>query len=600
VVPFGSISWSDSIAPWGYINANVVLDTFTDATATSTETKVKDVDVSANAERQGAFDDLRSFYKLGEVIEVTALPQGTAKVLARTASGRTVEARVTDAAQFDLLESGTYCIEAIDAEGGLVGEEFTTVGPHQGERPVHGFATSFRSDAVADVLTWHRALRSTVVQIYDWMPSYTEPLGATSGWVDPSNRPVSFDALCGLAAGLKELGAVAHAYAPIYAVGNAFAHEHPEMLLYEDNGQPIRFLDQIVLANPGNEEWQHHFAASYGSAMDAIGFNGLHVDTYGYPRVSNDANGNEVDIRAAYEAFLLHLRVERPSDLISFNQVNGVPSAARLPEEPTFRYCEVWPPNDGWRHFEGLMDRSSGRAGLVNSDRPREPLLRGSIACYPPVWGIDSAEGPIDEIEREDALRTVVYTEAITTCLGGSSLMFGDVRAVLCDPYYPKHARLDDAEAKKVIAWRRFSLRCRDLFSEGEDTSWYEIGDENGAVAISADAPVRPEPEGGSLFARVVHGEDLISVGVIDLTGSNSATWSERCAAGRVSTVTIRVLVDHPDTWRVDVAVLGSNEDRFVRYEPTVVAHRQGRALEVEVPLIEGWSVLRVTKVPCG
>jgi dextranase len=560
----------------------------------------KEVDVSTNVDRDGVFNDLRSFYRLGETIEVTALPQGTAQVLARTASGRTVEATLRDSARFDLIDPGTYCVEAIDADGELVAEEFTTVGRHQGERPVHGFATSFGSNAIPDVLAWHRALRSTVVQIYDWMSSYTEPLGSASGWVDPSNRPVSFDALRSLAAGLKELGAVAHAYAPIYAVGNAFADEHPEMLLYEDNGQPIRFLDQIVLANPGNEEWQQHFSESYGSAMDAIGFNGLHVDTYGYPRVSNDVDGKQVDIRAAYEAFLIYLRAKRPSDLISFNQVNGVPSSARLPEEPTFRYCEVWPPNEKWRHFEGLMDRSSGRAGLANDSRAGEPLLRGSIACYPPVWGIDSPEGPISGDERENALRTVVYTEAITTCLGGSSLIYGDLRAALCDPYYPKHARLDDAEAEKVIAWHRFSLRCRDLFSEGEDTSWYEIGDENGSVTISSEAPVRPEPEGGSLFARVVHGEELISVGVIDLTGSKSAKWSERCAAGNISKVTIRVLLDFPETWRVDAAVLGSNGDRFFRLEPTVVPHRQGRALEVEVPLIDGWSVLRLTKESHG
>ena len=88
---------------------------------------------------------------------------------------------------------------------------------------MHGFATSFENEDIAPVLAWHRALRSTVVQVYDWMASYTEPLGPRSGWKDPSNRPVSFKALRALAAGLGELGAVAHAYAPVYAVGNAFA-----------------------------------------------------------------------------------------------------------------------------------------------------------------------------------------------------------------------------------------------------------------------------------------------------------------------------------------------------------------------------------------
>ena len=184
------------------------------------------------------------------------------------------------------------------------------------------------------------------------------------------------------------------------------------------------------------------------------------------------------------------------------------------------------------------------------------------------------------------------------TCLGGSSLIYGDVRAALCDPYYPKHVRLHDAEAKTVIAWRRFSLRCRDLFSDGEDTSWYDIGDENGSVSILADAPVRPEPEGGSLFARVNHGEGIVSIGVVDLTGSKSAKWSESTAAGKISSVRVRVLLDHSDTWRVDAAVLGSRDDRFFRIESTVVAHRQGRALEIDLPLVDGWSVLRLTKEP--
>jgi hypothetical protein len=174
--------------------------------------------------------------------------------------------------------------------------------------------------------------------------------------------------------------------------------------------------------------------------------------------------------------------------------------------------------------------------------------------------------------------------------------LYGDLRGALCDPYYPKHARLNDDEAVTVLAWHRFALRCRDLFYEGEDTSWYEIGDENGSVGISADAPVRPEPMGGSVFARVVHGEDVISVGVIDLTGSENAKWSESTPAGMLDQVTVRVLLDNPESWRADAAVLGAQNGRFAPIASAVVSHRQGRALEVELPLVEGWSVLRLSK----
>lgn len=540
-------------------------------------------------------EDLRAFYKIDEEVSVASLPAGTSHVVARRATGEVLEAGLDDRARFGELPAGTYVIEARDALSGLLAEGFTTVGAHAGERPVHGFATSFQDEDVPAVLEWHRSLRSTVVQIYDWMASYTEPLGPPTGWSDPSNRQVSFQALRALATGLLDSGAVAHAYAPVYAVGNDFAAQHPEMLMYQGDGKAIRFLDQIVLVNPADERWQHHFVATYGAAADAIGFGGFHIDTYGYPRIAHDAEGNAVDLRTAYESFLKFLRAARPADLISFNQVNGVPSAARVAAAPDFRYCEVWSPNNSWRHLEGLLDRSSGRAGLLDLRR-RDCLMRGSIACYPPVWGIDTPTGLVEGDAREASLRTVVSTEAIATCLGASALLYGDKTAALCDPYYPKHARLTAEEAATVVAWRHFALRCRDLFLEGEDTSWYEIGDENGSVAAEAAAPVLPEPVGGAAFARVVHGEGWLAVSVLDLTGSQDGRWTEPTQAGSLSSVSLRILLDHPDNWIAEAAVLGANGDRFMPIGTREISHRQGRAVYLGLPLVSGWSVLRLRR----
>jgi dextranase len=542
-----------------------------------------------------SINGLRAFYRTGEEIWIDSLPAGTSRVVARSATGDVVEAEMSGDRYRLVIGEGTFSIEATDDRAELIAEDFTTVGAHQGVRPVHGFATSFGDDDVASIVEWNRALRSTVVQIYDWMASYTEPLGSEAGWLDPSHRPVSFAALQALSSGLRANGAVAHAYAPIYAVGNEFAVSHPEMLMYQADGSAVRFLDQIVLANPGNKAWQRHFVESYGAAMDAIGFDGLHVDTYGYPRLAFDVEGMRLDVRAGYESFLLALRSARPSDLISFNQVDGVPSAAKLPGGPKFRYCEVWPPNDSWRHFEGLLDRSSGRAGIVGPVAERDGLVRGSIACYPPVWGDDPLANNDEPAKRADSLRTALLTEAVVTSIGASALMFGDLTAVLCDPYYPKHARLTAEEAMRVLGWRRFALRCRDLFFEGEDTSWYEIGDENGSVSVGAEVPVKPEPVGGCVFARVAVSEDVVSVSIVDLTGSDSAKWSESTGQGRITSVTVDVLVDNGE-WRVDAAVLGARGDRFTALAAHDVAHRQGRALRVQLPLVDGWSVLRLKR----
>ena len=523
---------------------------------------------------------------------MSALPRGTARVVAYRATGDVFEAELGTDARFEGLPAGTYCIEALGPEEASLAEESITVGSHAGERPVHGFATSFVAQAVPAVLDWLAALRCTVVQVYDWMESYSAPLGPPSGWRDPSGREVSFDALRSLAVGIKATGAVAHAYAPIYAVDPPFAAEHPELLMYRGDGEAERLFDNIVLANPADGRWQRHFASTYGDAADRVGFNGFHVDSYGFPRAALDGQGRSIDMRAAYESFLKSFRARRPGDQISFNQVNGVPSALRLPEGPGFRYCEVWPPNDGWRHLEGLLDRSDGKVVVRGSGGPApgRSALRGSVACYPPVWAGARPEA------RGASLRTVVLTEAIATCLGASALLYGDAIGVLCDPYYPKHEVLSPAEAEIVLAWHRFALRCRDLFSEGEDTSWYDVGDENGAVSVDWGGPVRPEPVGGALFVRVVRSSGLVSVGVIDLTGSANGSWSEPTLPGRCMAARIRVLLESPGEWEAAVASLGSGRGRFVRTPFTVVSHREGLAAEVEVPMASGWSVLRLTR----
>ena len=555
--------------------------------------KWKERSVVVGADRM-PLDELRAFYRTGEEIAIAMLPPGTCRVVARRARGDIFEAQLGNGALFRELPSGTFAVEALAPDGSLLAEELTTVGTHAGERPVHGFATSFESESIPAVLAWLRALRCTVVQIYDWMASYCQPLGPSGGWQDPSGRPVSFEALRTLAAGIREQGAVAHAYAPAYAVDLDFAADHPELLLYRNDGDAQSFFDMIKLANPANVTWQRHFVAAYGAAADRIGFDGFHVDTYGYPRAPLDADGCDVDPRAAYASFLRFVRASRPRDLISFNQVNGVPSAAELPDGPGFRYCEVWRPNDAWRHLEALMDRSAGRAGSLGREVAGGNLIRGTIACYPPVWEVGT--GAEQGAAREAALRTVVCTEAIATCLGASALLFGDVTAALSDAYYPKHERLSAAEAATVIAWRRFALRCRDLFIEGEDTSWYEIGDDNGAVALVWDGPARPEPIGGALFARVVRSSECVAVGVVDLSGSPHGLWSEPTARGRCSSVRVRLLLGDPESWSAAAAVLGRSGDRFAPVPFRVVEHREGRAVEVELPVDAGWSVLRMTR----
>ena len=107
-----------------------------------------DLDRFSRGDAEHRLTGLRSFYVSGKDVTVTALPNGTANVVAEVASGRSVIARVHEGARFDGLEPGTYSVRASDAMGHLLAEEFTTVAAHPGERPVHGFATSFSDGGI--------------------------------------------------------------------------------------------------------------------------------------------------------------------------------------------------------------------------------------------------------------------------------------------------------------------------------------------------------------------------------------------------------------------------------------------------------------------
>jgi dextranase len=521
---------------------------------------------------------VRTSYLGAEPLEVAGLPAGTRRVRARSALGSVGDARLTpDRAVLTGLRPGTYAIEAWSADDRLLAEELTNVVTTPGERPVPGFATSYQPDAVPGVLDWLRALRCTTVQCYDWMERYAAPLAGTDDYCDRLGRSHSLPALRALAAGCREFGAVPQGYAPVYAADPDFAGAHPDMLLYRGDGEPERLGDLLQITNPANLDWQRHWLAAYGTAADGVGFGGFHLDTYGYPRAPLGPAGEPVQMAPAHAAFLRAVRTARPADVLSFNQVNGEPARFPLAGRPGYRYIEVWPPNDKWRHLEGLLARSAA------DSRGDDAVL----AVYPPVW----------DGSGDDALRTVVLTEAIATTLGAGLLVWGDAGGCLQDPYYPDYTRLTDGAREQVLTWHRFALRCRDLFTGGTDTSWLDIADENGAVSVSWDGPVSPEPAGRTVYARVVRHEDhCIAVSVLDLTGSADGSWRSATAAGCCTEVTVTVLAASPVSWQADAAVLGQHGGRFVPVRCEPGSHREGLAIRVRLPLTTGWSVLRLTR----
>jgi len=70
---------------------------------------------------------------------------------------------------------------------------------------------------------------------------------------------------------------------------------------------------------------------------------------------------------------------------------------------------------------------------------------------------------------------------------------------------------------------------------------------------------------------------------VLDLTGSENGKWSEPTTPGTLSSVKVRVLVSHFESWTVSAAVLGASDEHFVALETVVVRTVK---VELEVTLL--------------
>ena len=109
---------------------------------------------------------------------------------------------------------------------------------------------------VPSTLSWLTRLRCTVVQIYDWMERYSEPLGPAGVYRDGLGREIDRHALEALIAGIRARGAVAQAYAPVAA---ADPGTHRESRLYRSDGEQESLGDLLDIMDPGDPAWQRHW-----------------------------------------------------------------------------------------------------------------------------------------------------------------------------------------------------------------------------------------------------------------------------------------------------------------------------------------------------
>lgn len=474
------------------------------------------------------------------------------------------------------LPPGGYGIEVATGDGVLrtaveVTGETTSVR--------YGFVASYTPgrdvDAVADNI---RRLHLTGVQFYDWAYRHADLLGGGEDYHDALGQPVALSTVRALVGACGAAGAETYGYAAVYGVGPDEWPHWKQLALLQPDGTPYGLGDFLFLVDPAEPRWLDHFTADLRKAVASIGFDGFHLDQYGYPKRAVKPDGSSVDLAESFTTTITQLRAALPEARLVFNNVNDFPTwrTAHTPQDAI--YIEVWAPHLTLDHLAGVVRR----ARAVGDGKPV------IIAAYQHVYD-ETPDGPSDFATS--------YTMATLFSHGATHLLAGEADRILVDPYYVRNHVTAPSTAALLKRWYDFLVEHTELLMapDAVDVTGSYASQYNDDCDVSYDSiPVTDAATAGAVWRRVVQVGDQLVVQLINLGGQHDSLWdAPRATPADTGAGTLRIRRTGPRLPRVRVA----DPDRSPRLIDVPVRSDGSHAI-AELPSPHIWQLVLIDPDP--
>ncbi len=444
----------------------------------------------------------------------------------------------------------------------------------------YGFVVDYRPGrdllAVQDNL---RRLHLTGVQFYDWAYRHADLLGGGEQYDDALGQPVSLATVRSLIEACHEAGADALGYAAVYAVGpQEWAKwEHDAVLTATE--EPYALGDFLFVLDPASPDWLDHFTADLTAATEQVGFDGYHLDQYGYPKQAHRSDGARVDMAASFCQLIGGVRQALPDARLVFNNVNDFPTWATAGTGQDAVYIEVWKPQLGLEHLAQTVTR----ARAVGAGKPVV------IAAYQHVY--DQAPAP-------EADRATAFTMATLFSHGATHLLAGEADRILVDPYYVRNHTMEASTAGLLHRWYDFSVAHAELLFDPaivEVTSSFAQDYNDDIDVVFGELAIEQVAVAGTLWRRITQlPNGSYVVHLINLAGQPDTHWDaarpEPVATGpgrlrirRMGTALPRVRYADPD-----------GAGRLIELPLTA----EGDWAVGEVPAVSVWQLLLIEPFP--
>ncbi|MDU2243464.1 MAG: glycoside hydrolase family 66 protein [Paenibacillus sp.] len=472
-----------------------------------------------------------------------------------------------------------------DAPAGSVSTSFDVVSDWR-KSTRYGFLSDFHTKDKGDQrdVAWLSKLHINLVQFYDWMYKHDDLVPETNEFTDLMGRELNLDVVSEKVGYCHEYGMKAIAYGAVYAASKAFYEEHKDWALLQSDGEAYDFIDVFKIMNiAAQSPWHDHIIGQYKRAIELVDFDGIHMDTYGFPKSGISAiDGSLVRLEEHFPVLIDHtreaLKLNKEDICLIFNNVGNWPvhTVARASEDAV--YIEVWKPYERYHHLVQIIQWAKQWGG-------GKPVI---LAAYLAPFRLES-----EAIERAEQ-GALLMTAAIAA-QGGYHLLVGEDGGVLTQAYYADYSTMGNRFIRKLRDYYDFNIRYANLLYDNRlaDVSMtHADGDNLEYVFENVEYSTYGEP--GKVWTIIRENESFKTISFINLSNNAEDYWN----AGKnrpsiLEGIKVKVLLDRePRAAFVASPDLDHGRPQPLEFELT--RSLRGITLEAVIPALEVWNLLTV------
>ncbi len=375
----------------------------------------------------------------------------------------------------------------------------------------YGFLSSFdqrdmEDQDIAAMAKYHINL----VQFYDWSYRHDHLVAETYEYQDMMGKRNFLPCVRYKIDACHQHGMGTMAYGAVYAASKAFWEEHKDWGLCALPGKPLVFIDTFYFMNIGRAcPWHDHIIHEYREAIGKVGFDGIHMDTYGYPKTALNASGEVCDLKEQLPELIedtgAQLAENGLKPRLIFNNVGAWPVEATMHTHQDIVYMEVWPPYERLHHLKEL---------ILKALPAGKPIV---LAAYFAPFRLES---------EERALYCALITSFAVNACGATQIFLGEENGVLTQGYYADHSILTPWQSRKIRDYQDFFVRYQELLYclELKDVTMTHCCWDN--MEFCCDTPFSAYGEPDKLWLTIRESADVKLVAMVNLCGNSEDYWN--------------------------------------------------------------------------